>query len=198
MNELPASNTDDTEQFASKILSWMAIAGQSSYDESVTQLEHALQTANLARAAGDNDAAVVAALFHDVGHLLLHEQQGDPHFLSEDLQHEQVGANWVSQHFCEEVAGPIREHVSAKRYLCCVDSDYAGRLSIASTRSLQLQGGPMTPEEAVAFEALPWCQAAVKLRKRDEGAKVRGKLSPPIESYLSTVIDCLSIRRVSP
>ncbi len=198
MNELPASIIDGPEQFASKVISWMVVAGQSRYDEAVTQLEHALQTANLARAAGDNDAAVVAALFHDVGHLLLHEQEGDPNFLSEDLQHEQVGANWVSQHFSDEVAGPIREHVSAKRYLCYVDSDYAGRLSIASTRSLQLQGGPMTPEEAVAFEALPWCQAAVKLRKRDEGAKVSGKLSPPIETYLPAVIACLSTRRISP
>src|SRR5690606_10246459 len=40
------------------------------YDESVSQLDHALQTAALAERDGAPDALVAAALLHDVGHLL--------------------------------------------------------------------------------------------------------------------------------
>ena len=40
------------------------------YDEVVSQMDHALQTAALARADGAPDVLVVAALLHDVGHLL--------------------------------------------------------------------------------------------------------------------------------
>ena len=46
----------------------MRLRGQSFYDESVTQLAHALQAAHLAR---ENDATperITAALLHDIGH----------------------------------------------------------------------------------------------------------------------------------
>ena len=45
--------------------------GGRAYDgEGVTQLEHALQTANLAQHSGATPALVTAALLHDLGHLL--------------------------------------------------------------------------------------------------------------------------------
>src|SRR4029453_17731996 len=50
--------------------------GAERYDEDVGQLDHALQTAALAASAGAGDALVVAALLHDVGHLL--ELRGGP------------------------------------------------------------------------------------------------------------------------
>ena len=117
MIDVPDPTLRDPEQFADQLLAWVVATGQSSYDESVTQLEHALQTAHLARQAKDTDAAVVAALFHDIGHLLLDEQTGDPDFLAKDLQHEVVAAEWMSKRFPDDVSRPIREHVNAKRYL---------------------------------------------------------------------------------
>ena len=51
--------------------------GDRSYGESITQNEHALQCAALARDAVASDALIIAALFHDVGHLAL-DVQGDP------------------------------------------------------------------------------------------------------------------------
>ena len=44
--------------------------GDEHYGESITQTEHALQCAALARRDGASDALIVAALFHDVGHLV--------------------------------------------------------------------------------------------------------------------------------
>ena len=46
------------------------------YDEAITELQHAVQCAELATAAGESDALVAAALLHDVGHLLLDDQVG--------------------------------------------------------------------------------------------------------------------------
>ena len=44
--------------------------GPENYDEGLSQLEHALQTAALAVADGAPDEQVAAALLHDIGHLL--------------------------------------------------------------------------------------------------------------------------------
>ena len=46
-----------------------AARGAERYGESVSQLEHALQCAALARRARADDEVVLAALLHDVGHL---------------------------------------------------------------------------------------------------------------------------------
>ena len=43
---------------------------ESSRKPTVNQLEHALQTATLAEAAGADDALVTAALLHDLGHMM--------------------------------------------------------------------------------------------------------------------------------
>lgn len=48
--------------------------GDKSYGETITQREHALQCVALARRAGASDALMVAALFHDVGHLVVDVQ----------------------------------------------------------------------------------------------------------------------------
>ena len=56
--------------------------GQSSYDPSVSQLEHALQTAHLAQQESQLPHLVVASLLHDIGHLMLdeHDERGDFQF----------------------------------------------------------------------------------------------------------------------
>lgn len=74
------------------------------YDEVVSQMDHALQTAALARADGAPDVLVVASLLHDVGHLLELRDggivEGD---VSQDLHHEVRGAAWLSAVFPPEV-----------------------------------------------------------------------------------------------
>jgi [1-hydroxy-2-(trimethylamino)ethyl]phosphonate dioxygenase len=79
----------------------------------------------------------------------------------------------------------VRLHVAAKRYLCAVEPAYLAGLSPASRHSLQLQGGPFTPQDAEAFEREPHWREAVALRRWDDGAKVAGLAVPPLESYRS-------------
>jgi phosphonate degradation associated HDIG domain protein len=150
--------------------------------EPVSQTEHALQTAWAAEQAGAGAAVVTAALLHDVGHLL-HALPEDCALAGIDDAHEERGARWLARRFGPEVAEPVRLHVAAKRFLCATDPTYAARLSEASRRSLRLQGGPFTPDEAARFRAHPHAEAAVVLRRLDEQAKVPGLPTPGLDHF---------------
>src|ERR1017187_897435 len=129
------------------IFSIYARRGSAAYfGESVTMTEHGLQAAYFAQASDAPDALVVAALLHDIGHLL----ESVPDDIADwktDAGHELSGSRWLAARFGPEVSEHLRVHVPAKRYLCATDSAYFGRLSSASVLTLKLQGGPMSPAE---------------------------------------------------
>jgi gamma-butyrobetaine dioxygenase len=178
----------DRAGVADHILGVLHDGGAAAYfGEPVTQLQHALQTAALAEGAGAPGALVVAALLHDIGHLLMTATTDalpgdtDPH-------HEDAGERWLSAHFGPAVTEPIRLHVAAKRYLCAIDPDYAASLSPASQDSLLLQGGPMTADEVSAFTATPWAAEAAALRRWDDAAKTPGLDVPGLSQYRSRIV----------
>lgn len=156
--------------------------GGESYGEGVTQLEHALQTAALAAAAGADDSLVVAALLHDIGQFL---QPTDDSYGYH--KHDRSGGEWLAQRFGPAVSEPVRLHVAAKRYLCATEADYFGKLSEASTHSLGKQGGPMSAVEVGAFSGSPHSEAAVRLRRWDDGGKVSDVRVADLAHYLPRV-----------
>ncbi|HEX4231410.1 MAG TPA: HD domain-containing protein [Bryobacteraceae bacterium] len=161
--------------------------GQSSYfGEPVSQLEHALQAAHFAREEDAPDRLVVAALLHDIGHLVedIPEDTAD---LGIDAKHEQIGEWWLSQRFGPEVYEPVYLHVAAKRYLCATDSTYFSRLSPASVQSLHLQGGPLSVQEVAAFEEHRHFRDAVRLRLWDDRAKVAGLATEDLSRYAGLI-----------
>jgi phosphonate degradation associated HDIG domain protein len=161
----------------------LATRGRSLYfGEAVTEAEHALQAAALAEATGADDALVAAALLHDIGHLL-HRYGEDVADRGVDGHHEDIGCAWLKQYFGPEVAEPVRLHVAAKRYLSATDPSYSSRLSPASKRSLDLQGGPFSAVEVAAFARLPYSDDALRLRYWDDEAKVPGLSVPAFEHY---------------
>src|SRR5262245_13433729 len=81
--------------------------GQAYFGEPVTQLEHALQAAALAEAADAPATLVVAALLHDIGHLVSGESTDEERH-HHDARHEEVGNRWLAEHFGAEVTEPIR------------------------------------------------------------------------------------------
>jgi phosphonate degradation associated HDIG domain protein len=160
-----------------------ATKGHAAYiGEPVSQLEHALQSAHHAELAGASDALVVAALLHDVGHLITKLPE-DCAVHGVDDRHEALGQGWLKRHCGPEVTEPVRLHVAAKRYLCATDARYRARLSPASEQSLKLQGGPFTAAEAAEFERSPYYRDAVELRRWDDLAKVPGLEVPGLEHY---------------
>lgn len=161
--------------------------GGTHYGEAVTQLEHALQCAHHARSAGAPDALVAAALLHDIGHLL--QKQGeDAADRGVDARHERIGAAWLDKGFGAQVAGPVRLHVEAKRYLATREPGYLEALSPASVQSLALQGGPMSEAEADAFSKAPGFETSVRLRRYDELGKVEGVAIAPLADYRDLLI----------
>jgi phosphonate degradation associated HDIG domain protein len=169
-----------------------AKGGEAYFGEPVSQLEHALQTAYHAGRDDAPDWLVVAALVHDIGHLLhdLPEHVAD---LGVDARHEDLGHAWLARHFGPEVTAPVRMHVDAKRYLCTTDPGYLSFLSPASVQSLQLQGGPFSEAEAQEFEQRPLAREAVRLRRWDDLAKVPGMRVPGLEHYRA-MIDVAQLR----
>jgi phosphonate degradation associated HDIG domain protein len=160
--------------------------GSDRYDEDVTQLDHAVQTAAHAVAAGAADELVVAALLHDVGHLLdLRDGGMAPEASAGDRRHEEVGAAFLRPLFLPTVTAAIALHVRAKRYLSAVDLGYSDRLSAGSRRSLRRQGGAMTPDEVAGFEATAGFADAVRLRRWDDAGKDADTTVLPFERYTS-------------
>jgi [1-hydroxy-2-(trimethylamino)ethyl]phosphonate dioxygenase len=156
--------------------------GEAYFGEPVTVLEHSLQAAWFVQRKNASESLVVAALLHDLGHLL-HEEGEDAAERGLDTRHEELGAIALSGHLPDAVLEPIRMHVDAKRYLCAADARYFATLSPASVQSLTLQGGPMTAEEAAAFLAKPFATDAVTLRNADDAAKVKDLRTPGLEAY---------------
>jgi phosphonate degradation associated HDIG domain protein len=166
-----------------EICDLFATRGHAAYiGEPVSQLEHALQAAWHAERAGASDALVVAALLHDVGHLITKLPEDCAEHGIDD-RHEALGQAWLRRHCGPEVTEPVRLHVAAKRYLCATDAGYRDQLSPASRQSLALQGGPFTPDEAADFERSSHYRDAVELRRWDDLAKVPGLEVPGLEHY---------------
>jgi phosphonate degradation associated HDIG domain protein len=180
--ERPAPGAASVDEVLALLDGW----GRERYDEEVTQLEHALQSAAHARADDADPTLVAAALLHDVGHLLVLRDggvaDGD---VDADLAHEARGARWLAPLFPPTVTGPIALHVAAKRYRCAVDPAYHRSLSAGSVRSLVRQGGPMDPEERARFERNPAHLDAVRLRGWDDAGKDLQVVVPELTSYRS-------------
>ena len=157
--------------------------------EGVTQLEHALQSAQLAERDEAPAELVAAAFLHDLGHLL--NRQGEtPTARGIDDQHQYFAIPFIRPLFPASIVEAIRLHVDAKRALCALEPEYYEALSEDSKRSLTLQGGIFSREETQAFLAKPFADNAMRVRRWDDAAKVPGQVTPPIGHYLDIVARC--------
>ncbi|XP_070577883.1 2-amino-1-hydroxyethylphosphonate dioxygenase (glycine-forming)-like [Ptychodera flava] len=179
-----ASNTEfiapvdiTAEKVTRSIFTLFRKHGCSSYiGEAVTQQEHAIQCAMLARKQGYSEEVILGAFLHDIGHMVGIDQ-GFERMVTGDIvlgsaDHEKVGEQFLKElGFPESVTSIVRGHVTAKRYLVFKYQDYYNRLSEASKMTLVHQGGPMSKSEAEEFEKQPQFKAILKMREWDEAAK---------------------------
>jgi phosphonate degradation associated HDIG domain protein len=152
--------------------------------EPVSQIEHMCQAAALAEAEGYNDEVILAAFFHDIGHLC--EHIADTHSMDGYgvVDHELLAGKYLREKgFSEKIARLAESHVQAKRYLTYKYPDYYNKLSEASKMTLAKQGGVMDELEAENFETDHLHKLYIKLREWDDKAKLQSVPLPSLEKY---------------
>jgi gamma-butyrobetaine dioxygenase len=172
----------DADTMADRLLEAFAGSAARLYGgEPVTELAHSLQCAELARDAGADEEIQLACLLHDVGRFaveprLIFDKKDRATGASLDAKgHHEVGADLIAPYVPERVAWLVRMHADAKRYLCATEPAYFDRLSPVSQRTLRMQGGVMSAEDAARFATHPWLRDALAVRRWDDLAKVKGK-----------------------
>ena len=151
--------------------------------EPVSQLEHMYQAAVLAEEDGFEDEVILAAFFHDIGHLCADNNEAGSMDGFGNVDHERLGADYLREKgFSERLATLVESHVIAKRYLTYKFPEYFNQLSDASKATLEFQGGRMNAEEAAAFERNPDADLFVRMRYWDDKAKEVNKSIPDINN----------------
>lgn len=152
--------------------------------EPVSQIEHMCQAAQLAEAEGYDEDVILAAFFHDIGHLCEHVYSAESMDGYGIVDHEGLGCKYLREKgFSEKIASLVESHVAAKRYLTFKHPDYYSRLSDASKITLGKQGGVMTETEALHFEEDHLHPLFIKIREWDDKAKITHVPLPPLEIY---------------
>ena len=129
---------------------------------------------------GDLFVIELAALLHDIGHLIEDETED----LLGHYDHDRIGAAYLRDlGFGPDITRLVENHVRAKRYLVTTDFDYKNKLSAASKLTLIQQGGPMRVDEVESFESDPDFDDIILIRICDELAKTPGLPVPLLESY---------------
>ena len=149
--------------------------------EPISQLEHMSQAAALAEEEGFEDEVVLAAFFHDIGHLCATNEEAVSMDGFGAMDHEKLGADYLrNKGFSERIATMVQSHVVAKRYLTYKYPEYYNQLSDASRATLEFQGGRMSAKEAIDFEQNPDAELFIRLRYWDDKAKETNKPAPDI------------------
>ena len=182
MNEFQA------KEAVEEIMSLYINHGNEDYiGEPVSQIEHMCQCAQLAEEAGAGEEMILAAFFHDIGHLYAFAYPEKELQHMDDcgiVDHEKLGADYLLQKgFNSKIACLVASHVDAKRYLTYKYPEYRNKLSPASKVTLEHQDGAMSEKEALSFEADELFNEYITLRKWDELAKEMNKPLPDLEKY---------------
>ncbi len=166
--------------------------------EPVSQIEHMCQCAQLAEDSGADEEVILAAFFHDIGHLcaFAFPEKKLKHMDGVGIvDHEKLGYTYLlSKGFSKKIALLVQSHVQAKRYLTFKFPEYFEQLSEASIKTLVFQGGVMSIEEATEFESDPLHKIYVQLRRWDEQAKEIAKPLPPLNNYKKMMLKHLQNR----
>lgn len=152
--------------------------------EPVSQIEHMCQSAQLAEKEGYDEEVILAAFFHDIGHLCVHLGSFESMNGYGIKSHEKIGGDFLrDMGFPERIAKLVENHVQAKRYLTFKNPAYFDKLSEASRKTLEFQGGKMNESEAKEFENDPLFEVSIKMRNWDELAKLENVPLPDLGVY---------------
>ena len=160
--------------------------------EPVTQTEHMFQAALQAENNNEDTEVVLAALFHDLGHLVqlaINDKNSSVDTKANMgkygvKNHEKIGSGLLRDlGFKYPVPELVENHVKVKKYRTYKDKEYYKKLSEASKKTLEYQGGPMTEDEALEFESDPLFNKSLRIRNYDDAAKIPNMEIKKLEYY---------------
>lgn len=181
-----------TDVTVDEIFDALETAGHVRYGtEAISELEHALQIADLADEMSGDPELIAGALLHDIGRVAVRQEDVSDTLVPDHMGktndgatgHDVAGADLLADVFPDRVLAGIRLHVAAKRYLCTVEPEYRNTISDGSELTLKMQGGLMDDVELETFRATPHAEDAVQIRRWDDLAKVPGKQTRPLEHW---------------
>lgn len=156
-------------------------------EDTVDELDHALQSAARAQDDDADDELVLAAALHDLGH--------SPLFCEVPTgKHDAIARDWLTPRFGVRVGWLAGAHVAAKRYLVATDPSYAGTLSDVSVDSLRHQGGAGLDR---SFLDHPYWSDALRLRRYDDAAKEANGAASTVDEVLAVAERVLARRSSS-
>ena len=164
-------NEKHNEYIINYILNLYKTKGNTMYDKKISQITHSFQTMEMAIRRGFDEKFQLCCFLHDIGHLLLDENNSSEDFLKDDLKHELIGYRFLKDFFEDEITKPILLHVKAKRFLCTVNNEYYNSLSDSSKKSFKIQGGKMTQEQCNTFRNNSYVNLALTLREFEDISK---------------------------
>ncbi len=181
---------EDAIKIADEILTLYKQYGNEDYiGEPVSQIEHMCQCAQFAEKENYDDEVILAAFFHDIGHLCEHITEVKYMDGYGIVDHEKIGAEFLSKKgFSKTITRLVESHVAAKRYLTFKNPVYYQRLSEASKNTLNFQGGQMDQQEANNFENEELFTLYITLRGWDERAKEEHVPLPDLDKYRNMII----------
>ncbi len=149
--------------------------------EDITQMQHALQAAHIAKICEAPPHIIIAMLLHDIGQLLGQDKQ---HNLSIDKlhqSHDDIGAQWMKDNGLPSCVYDIAQyHTLAKVILCDQDSTYLSKLSRASQESYTIQKKKYSIRPELDSDKM---EVILACRKIDDMAKVSNYSPGSIEMY---------------
>ena len=159
--------------------------GDSEYfGEAVSKTTHMIQTAFAAQNNNESDYLVLACLLHDIGHFLEKDNMNGLGV----IDHGKIGADFLrSLNMYEKICCLVENHILAKKYLVSKYDDYYNKLSSASKKTLEYQGGKMTKEEMELFENDPNFDLSLRVRNYDDIGKNIDVEIPTLESFSSLI-----------
>ena len=154
------------------------------YGENVSQTEHMIQCAMVAQDNGEPDFIVLACLLHDIGHFLEKDDTNGYGIAN----HATIGCEYLkSIGINERVCHLVKKHTDAKRYMVTIDENRYEKLSDASKRTLQFQGGRMSEIELLEMERDLEFANILKVRVYDDIGKKQNIKLPEIESFIPLI-----------
>ena len=177
------------EYIINYILNLYKTKGNTMYDKKISQLTHSFQTMELAIHKGFDEKFQLCCFLHDIGHLLLDENNSSKDFLKNDLKHELIGYNFLKNFFDNEITKPILLHVQAKRFLCTVNNEYYNSLSDSSKKSFKIQGGKMSEEQCKIFRNNSYLNLALTLREFEDISKKKETIIYTDFNYIEKLLN---------